>query len=173
MTDFLTLATERYSVRRISSRPVEREKLDRLLAAALAAPTAVNLQPVKLWVFQTPEALEKLYTTMPFKFVRYAPLLVLVGAAKDEGWVRDSDGRPFADVDAAIVATHLILEAHDLGLGTTWIGHFDAPLVKELFPETGKYDLIGMFPIGYPAENAEPGPLHGKRKALGEIVSFL
>jgi len=173
MKDFLSLAKDRYSVRRLEGRPVEQEKLDRILAAALAAPTAVNLQPVKVWVVRSREALEKLYPTIKFKFVQYAPIMLVVGGKKSEGWVRPSDGRGFADVDATIVATHIILETHDLGLGTTWIGFFDAPQVKAAFPEMEDYDLIGMFPIGYPAENAEPAPKHFESKPLEDVVSYL
>ena len=55
----------------------------------------------------------------------------------------------YADVDASIVATHIMLAIHDEGLGSTWCGHFDQAKVKELFPETEKYNLIAMFPVGY------------------------
>ena len=74
------------------------------------------------------------------------PILML-GARADEAWVRKYDGRNFADVDASIVGTHIMLAAHDLGLGTTWVGHFDAPAVHEAFPETAGYDLVALLAI--------------------------
>lgn len=94
-----------------------------------------------------------------------------LGAAPDEAWVRKYDGRNFADVDASIVGTHIMLAAHDLGLGTTWVGHFDAPAVHEAFPETEGYDLVALFPIGYPADGAEPAAKHFERRSASELVT--
>ncbi len=58
--DFLELAKERYSVRKFSDKKVEREKLDAILEAGRCAPTAVNYQPQRVLVLESPEALEKL-----------------------------------------------------------------------------------------------------------------
>ena len=91
----------------------------------------------------------------------------------DEAWTRKYDGRNFADVDASIVGTHIMLAAHDLGLGTTWVGHFDAPAVKEAFPETAGYDLVALFPIGYPAADAAPSAAHLEHKSAEELVTRL
>ena len=118
MTDFLELARDRYSCRAFTDRPVEPEKVDALLAAAVAAPTAVDRQPWRAWVVESPEAVERLSACTRFSFG--ARVFVVVGAVADEAWVRKYDGRNFADVDASIVATHVMLAAHDLGLGTTW-----------------------------------------------------
>lgn len=60
MTDFLELARDRYSCRAFTDRPVEPEKVDALLAAAVAAPTAVDRQPWRAWVVESPEAVERL-----------------------------------------------------------------------------------------------------------------
>ena len=54
--EFLKLAHERYSCRSLSSAPVEQEKIDRILEAALAAPTAKNQQPFRIWVLRSAEA---------------------------------------------------------------------------------------------------------------------
>lgn len=173
MTDFLQLSHDRYSCRAFSERPVEGEKVDALIEAAVAAPTAVNRQPWHAWVVESPEAIERLGACTRFMFgTRVA---ILVGAAPDEAWVRKYDDRNFADVDASIVATHIMMEAADLGLGTTWVGHFDAPAVKEAFPQTAGYDLIAIFPLGYPAEGEEgaPSARHGERRATDELVSRL
>ena len=48
--NFTTLAKERYSCRKISSRPIESEKLEAIKQAAIAAPTAHNFQPLKVWL---------------------------------------------------------------------------------------------------------------------------
>ena len=81
--------------------------------------------------------------------------------------------RGFADVDASIAGTHLLLAAHDLGLGTTWVGHFDVNAVREAFPETEGYDLIALFPLGYPAEGDAPSPKHLERLPVSELVDWV
>ena len=115
--------------------------------------------------------IEKIKTTTHFTF--NAPLFFIIGAKKEEAWTRKYDQRNFADVDAAIVATHMMMEIQDLGLGTTWVGHFDAPKLMEIFPQCAGYDLIAMFPTGYPDEKAEPAEKHWHRKELGELVEKL
>lgn len=57
--DFATLAAERYSLRKFSDRPVEEEKLQAVLESGRSAPTAHNLQPQRILVLRSPEALEK------------------------------------------------------------------------------------------------------------------
>ena len=56
---FLELAKERYSCRKFSNRLVEPEKLEQILQAGMAAPTAKNFQPVHLWVLSSKESIEK------------------------------------------------------------------------------------------------------------------
>ena len=171
MKDFLDLARARYSCRKFSDRPVEKEKLDKILEAAAAAPTAKNLQPWRVWVLQSEGAMEKARATTRCHFD--APAILAVGAYAPEAWVRPFDERNFGDVDASIVATQIMLEVQDLGLGTTWVGYFDAPKMKEAFPEMADYDLIALFPIGYPAPDAVPAAMHDQRKPLSETVSYI
>lgn len=171
--DFLTLTHNRYSCRSFSSRPVEDEKIDKILEAGLDAPTAVNKQPVKIWVIRSEEALQKAYSCTKFPFVPETKVIFAIGSKADEGWVRGYDGKPFADIDASIVATQMMLEIKDLGLDTTWVGSFDAPKMKQLFPEMADYELIALFPTGYAADTAEPSPRHGKRKSKEDMVETL
>ena len=169
--DFCELASARYSCRALDGQPLEQAAIDRILTAAQTAPTAVNRQPFHLWAVQSKEAVEKLCSTTPFDFG--ASFFLVVGAKDDEAWVRPSDGRNFGDVDASIVATQIMLAVHDLGLGTTWVGHFDAPKLKELFPAMRDYDLIAIFPIGRPLPQAKPSSQHFKRKPVAELVSVV
>lgn len=171
MTDFLQLAHDRYSCRAFSDKPVEAEKIDALVEAAIAAPTAVNKQPWHLWVVRDPDAVERLSACTRFGFG--AKIILVLGAAPDEAWVRKYDGRNFADVDASIVGTHIMLAAHDLGLGTTWVGHFNAPAVADAFPEMAPYDLVALFPLGYPAQDGGPAAGHLSRKPVDELVTNL
>lgn len=169
--DFLKFAKERYSCRKFSDKPVEKEKIERIIDSGLCAPTACNYQPYKLWVLQSDEAVNYLNDNTPYMFGTKAA--ILVGCDEKTAWVRKFDNKNFADVDGAIVATQIMLAIHAEGLETTWVGHFDANMLKEKYPEMAEYNLIALFPIGYAAEDAVPSPLHEKKKDKAEMVKYL
>ena len=169
--DFLDLAHERYSCRKFSDTPVEQDKIDKIIEAAIASPTAVNYQPYKLWIIQNPEDIEKVAQTTPYTF--HAPMIFAVGGNPDEAWVRKYDSKNFVDIDAAIVATHMMLEIQQLGLGTTWVGSFDEDKLKEFFPAMNGHHIVALFPTGYPAETAHPSKLHTLRKEKDVLVEVL
>ena len=89
--NFTTLAKERYSCRKISSRPIESEKLEAIKQAAIVAPTAHNFQPLKVWLIQTLEALEKIKSVTQQKFLHTSPACFIVGSNAGQGWVREED----------------------------------------------------------------------------------
>ena len=171
--EFFTLAKERYSCRKFSDKPVEEEKLNKILEAGISAPTAKNAQPVKIWVIRSEDALAKVKALNPFKWMENVKVIIAVGGTNEGAFVRPFDGRNFEDVDASIVATQIMLAIHDLGLGSTWVGFFDTPKLKEAFPDMKDYDLVALFPIGYPADDAEPSDRHSVRKDKSELVKYI
>lgn len=122
---------------------------------------------------QSPEAREKVCQTTSFPFVKAAPVVFVIGGDPDSAWKRRFDGHSFVDVDAAIVATHMMLEIHDLGLGTTWVGYFDPDKMKALFPEMAGCELLCVFGVGYPAEDAVPADGHTTFKSRDKLVTVL
>ena len=126
--EFNVLVQDRFSCRALSDREIPHEALDRILEAARVAPTAVNKQPFKVWAVESPEARAKLAETTNYTFG--AGVFLVVGGKYEDAWVRQYDGRNFADVDASIVATYIMLAIHNEGLRSTWVGHFDAPNMK-------------------------------------------
>ena len=88
--NFLELAEKRYSVRDYADKNVEEEKLKKILAAAHAAPTAANLQPVRLLVLQTKEQLAKLEKSAN---IYHAPLAIVVCSDTEKAWTRPYDGK--------------------------------------------------------------------------------
>ena len=165
---FLELAKARYSCRKLTAAAIEPEKIERILQAAVAAPTAKNAQRYTIWAIKSPEALDKLKQTTNYTFG--AALAFVIGAKKDGAFDRPFDNKNFSEIDAAIVATHLMLAIQDEGLGTTWVGYFDAPKLQQLFPEMQGYELVAVFPVGYPAEGAKPNIRHEERRPLSEVV---
>jgi len=171
--EFFDVVKNRFSCRKFSSKPVENEKLDKILEAGRLAPTAKNAQPVKIWAVKSPEALEKIKSVAPFAWLKEVPVILAVGGTTENAFLRPSDNRNFEDVDATIVATHLMLAIEDAGLGSTWIGFFDVPKTKELFPEMKDYDLVALLPVGYKADDAQPSDRHDKRKSKDEFIKIL
>jgi nitroreductase len=166
---FSELVRSRSSIRGYENRPVEKEKLDQILEAARWAPTAANRQPFQLIVAPTTgreEALSRVYSR-PW-FVQ-APLVICVCALPEQAWVRELDGKSYAEVDAAIVMDHLVLAAADLGLGTCWIAHFNPEEARSVFQIPNEAVPVALTPLGYPA--AAPRPK--ERKPLSALVTFL
>ena len=97
--DFAKLAAERYSLRKFSDRPVEAEKLSAVLEAGRNAPTAHNLQPQRIFVLQSSEALEKVDGCTGAHF--HPPVMLLVAYDPEAAWKREDDGKNHGEIDAA------------------------------------------------------------------------
>lgn len=169
--NFLDLAQQRYSCRKFAKKPVEPEKIEQVLAAAIAAPTAVNTQDFQLWLLTSEQAKADIRAASDYTFG--AENFILLGCRKGGSWTRSFDGQNYTQVDGAIVGAHILLAMQDLGLGTTWVGYFDAPTLQQKYPEMQDYDLVGLFPFGYPAEDAQPAPSHYTRKTRDALVKEL
>ncbi|SHI12829.1 Nitroreductase [Sporobacter termitidis DSM 10068] len=169
--NFLELAEKRYSVRKFSNTPVEREKLDMILQAGRLAPTAHNNQPQSILVLQSREALEKLKGCTRFHFD--APAALIVCSDQSLSWKRPYDNKDHGDIDASIVCAHMMLAAADLGLGTTWVCHYDPDAVIREFSLPENIVPSSILPLGYPADDAAPSARHADRKPLAGTVKFI
>ena len=167
--DFLETAKKRYSVRSYSDRKVEKEKLDKILEAAHVAPTAANLQPVRLIVAQA-EGLEKIRKGAN---IYGAPLAVLVCADHDRAWVRPFDQKQTGDIDASILTDHMMLEATELGLGSVWVCYFNPDIIRKEFHLPDHLEPVSLLAIGYPDEEAASQERHSQtRIPVNELVSY-
>lgn len=169
--DFLKLAQERYSVRKFTTESVPQEIIDTILKAGHVAPTACNYQPQRIFVINSPEGLEKLKDCTRCHFD--CTLAMLVCYNKDECWVRKYDGENSGFVDASIVTTHMMLQATALGIGSTWVMHFNPQKMVDAFniPET--MVPAALLVMGYPAEDAAPIDMHSKMRDINEVVSYI
>ena len=166
--DFLTLARERFSVLEYEHRGVEPEKIEKILDAALAAPTACNLQPQRVLVIDTEEKRQKLDAAVPGGF--FAPAAFLVCYDKRACWVRPQDGKSSGEIDASIAATHMMLEATDLGLGSIWVMSWDAEKVKATFALEAHIEPVALLIVGHKAANAKPRQGHFASKTREDIL---
>lgn len=168
---FMNILASRYSCHSFSSYPVSDSKLNMILEAGRLAPSAKNLQPTRIWVVRSEEALASLRQVHP---CYGAPVVLIVGCRNEEAWIRESDGVNAAKTDAAIVLTHLMLTATDAGLANMWIWDFNPSKVREALPETRQHGVYALLAIGHPAEGAgDPTELHSVRKTVEEMVAYL
>lgn len=169
--DFLTLAQERYSCRYFDTeKPVEKEKITKILEAARLAPTGRNSQSQRILVLTDKAELEKLSGCTQYGWG--APLVMVICYDKNESWKRSCDGADGGIIDMSIITTHMMLEVTDLGLGSTWVGAFDPVKAKEIYNIPENYEVVALLPIGYPSEKAHPSRLHDDRKPIEEIAFF-
>ena len=177
--DFLELVRQRQSVRAYdSSRPVEREKLERCIEAVRLAPSACNAQPWKLVVVDDP-VLKKEVSRAAISlllgfnhFTKDSP--VLVALVREDPNLTSKVGmvmkdKPYTIMDVGIAAAHFCLQATAEGLGTCIIGWFDEPKVKQLLniPKNKRVELL--ISLGYPVKEHIRTKI---RKATDEMCSF-
>ena len=134
--EFLELAKKRYSERFFDSRPVEQDKLDKILEAGRIVPTACNYQPQRFYLIRSEDGLEKLKTVTHFHY--NVPLMILVCYDSRLVW-RNPDDRYYRDYnsgeqDASIAATTMTYEAEELGVHSIWIRGFDSRTVVDTRP---------------------------------------
>jgi len=168
--DFLELAKKRYSVRSYQSKQVEEEKLKRILEACRVAPTGSNRQPNRLIVVREATSLGKLKKAAN---IYGAPLAIIVCADHNVTWKRRYDGKDIADIDAAIVTDHMMLEATELDLGTLWICYFNPEVLKAEFNIPENIEPINILCIGYANGVAESPDRHDSlRLPLTDFVYY-
>lgn len=168
--NFLEIAKSRYSVRSYTEQKVEPEKLQKILQAAHVAPTAANLQPIKLIVVQSDEGLAKIGKAAN---IYHAPLAVIVCSSHSKAWTRPFDKKQTVDIDASILTDHMMLEATELGLGSVWICYFKADIIKKEFDLPDDLEPINILAIGYANEEpADPERHKTQRVPLNELVRY-
>jgi nitroreductase len=167
---FAELAAARYSVRNFLEKPVEQEKIDRMLEAARLAPTAANRQPQRILVLNKPDDLARMDRCTTCRFG--APLAFLICYDLSAAWIRDYDQEHSGWVDSGIVTTHMMLQAVELGLGTTWVMWFDPLKTKEEFKLSRDLVPAAFLPTGYAAPDAAPSYQHQDRLPLNKIAAY-
>ncbi len=172
MKTFLDLAKERFSVRAFKPDPIPSDILSQVLEAARVAPSAKNTRPHKIYVLQSAEMLDKVRALTPCAFD--APCVLAVGFDTErECKTQRLGGRRFGEADVAIVMTHMMLCAHDLGLGSCYVGWFNPEELRQLLglPET--IEMCALLPIGYAAEGVVPNERHDMLRPAEQTITYM
>ena len=169
---FQELAHARYSVRSFQDRPIEEEHLNLILEAGRVAPTACNFQPQKIYVAKSAEAREKLASVCRCTFG--APVILVVCYDRERDWKNKLlPGYESGETDAAIVCTHMMLQAFELGIGSCWVGYFNPQVVAETLGLPENITVSALLPMGYPAEDAQPLPLHEQVREFADTIAVI
>lgn len=160
----------RTSIRDYEARPVEEEKVEKMLRAAMAAPTAMNKQPWHFVVVDQRSVLDSLADANPnAKMLLKAPLAIVVCGDMDK--VIEGGGRDFWIQDASAATENLLLAAHAMGLGAVWTGAYPSEERSKAISATlslpDNLVPLNMIVIGYPAEHPQP-----KDKFKEENITF-
>lgn len=149
--DTMNSIFHRISVRKYQDKPVEKEKIEQILRAAMQAPSATNQQPWEFYVVTDKEKLEALSHVHP-----YAGMTKDAPAAIVPAYRKDCRLPPFAQIDMAICLENLWLETDAQGLGGVWLGIAPAEgrmkLVEKILDMPDNLRAFAIFPFGYPAE---------------------
>lgn len=169
---FFELIRERYSVRSFKAEMFEEEKLSAILEAGRVAPTAKNNQPQRVYVVKSEAALAAVREHCRCTFG--APVVLVIGYDTQRDCISTLvEGVRFGETDAAIVTTHMMLAAWELGIGSCWVGYFKPEgLHRELgIPDT--VHITALLPLGYAADDAAPSERHTMYRDFDDTVTVL
>jgi nitroreductase len=164
--DLYQAIKKRYSCRSYSSRPIEPEKLERILEAARQAPSAKNLQDWRFIIVTDEEKQRQVAIAANEQmFLATAPAII-VGCSNTDYMMRC--GQKISSIDVAIAMEHIALAATAEGLATCWIGSFYTEKVKKVLDIPKEIEIVELMPIGYPAEKET----HRPREAIDKIICY-
>lgn len=153
----------RRSIRQfVHDKPVERDKLETLLKAAMAAPSACNIQPWDFIVIDDKDAINEIQAGIA-QYAGYNPTAIIVVCGNNEfiPW------KDYGIVDCACAMENIMIAAPALGLGTVCIGGFNREKVKAQLEIPENSEAMGMLYVGYPDEEKNP-----RTKYLEEAVHW-
>lgn len=165
--NFEDVIRKRTAVRKFKNEKIEKEKLDKILEAGRLAPTAKNIQPQKVYVIDSMDAIKKINEASPCIYGAQTVLLI----CSDKNLAFSKENHSTYEMDACIAATHMMLEATNVGVDNIWIEMFDKNKVKELF--NINEEPICLIPLGYRTNDYKENPMHTIRKELTKIVEYL
>ncbi|MCR5794927.1 MAG: nitroreductase family protein [Solobacterium sp.] len=141
----------RVSIRKFQDRPVEGEKIRKVLRAAMQAPSAANQQPWEFYVVTDREKIRELGASTPYASPAVNAPVVIVPVYR-----KDCRIPAYAEIDLSIAVENMWLETDALGLGGVWLGI--APIedrmtaIEQLLGIPDGLRAFALFPLGYPAE---------------------
>ena len=167
--EFNDVIRKKTATRKFSNKKILQEDISKILEAGNLAPTAKNLQPQFIYVVVSLEGLEKIDKITPCRY--NAQCCLLVCSDKDKAFHKDEYST--FEIDATIVATHMILEATNLNIDSTWIGAFDKNEAKDIFEIDDNLEPVCIINLGYKTDDCPENPMHNQRKNINEMIKYI
>lgn len=167
--EFEKVIRDRMAIRKFSNKKISDEIINKILEAGRVAPPAKNLQPIKIYVVSSDEGLRKIDNASRCRY--NAPVSLLVCGNVEEAFSRGEHSTYV--IDSCIVATHMLLEATNVGVDSIWIDLFDENVLREEFNIPDKLVPVALIMLGYRSDDCPYSANHDKRKKLDEIVQHI
>lgn len=167
--EFEEIIRKRTSIRKFKDKKLEKEKLDKILEAGRVAPTAKNKQPQKIFVVESEFGLKKIDKASPCRY--NAPVVLMVCSDKSIAFHKEDYST--YEMDATIVATHMMLEATNIEVENVWIEMFDQNILKKEFNLDENLEVICLLMLGYKSDDCPVNPMHNIRKPIHELVEYV
>jgi nitroreductase len=163
--DIMQVILSRRSIRKYQEREVEKEKLELLLKAGMAAPTACNNQPWEFVVITETNRLDQFRRTMPFGKYNTPAAIVVCNNPK---MGKNSLCQNFWVEDCSAATENILIAAAGMGLGTVWLGVYPVKLmmanVSRIIGLPRQVKPLGIIYVGYPAEEKEARTQYEERR---------
>ncbi|MCH5240557.1 MAG: nitroreductase family protein [Muribaculaceae bacterium] len=148
----------RTSIRQFTDQKIDKDIIDNLLKAGMAAPSAVNAQPWAFVVVDDKAILDSLNEVKPWFNLKTATAAIIV--CGDMSKAMEGPGREYWVQDCSAVTENILLAAHAYGLGAVWCGVYPnqeiIPGVVKVLNLPENIIPLNVITMGYPAENPEP-----------------
>lgn len=167
--DFFKIIEQRMSMRKYAERPVEEEKVKKILEAINRAPSAGNLQAYAVYIVRKKEQRQLLVNAAwEQEFLAEAPIVLVFCSEAERSAVKYGERGAvlYTIQDATIACTFAMLAAKDLGLDSVWVGAFDEGAVRVALHLPEGLRPVALLPIGYAGKEPKPRP----RRALNEFI---
>lgn len=169
--EFREVIARRRSIRAYSDAVVDPGSLERILRTTLRAPSAGNLQALRVFVVRSPSKRQALAAAAGGQeFLAQAPLDLVFFADPDRSATKYGarGASLYAVQDATIAAAFAVLGATDEGLATVWVGAFDDAAVAAVCGER-RLRPVAIVPVGHGAENPPETPRRGRDEIFREL----
>ena len=168
---------KRRSIRNYKDIPVEEDKINKIIEAALLAPSASNGQPWRFIAVKDRNLLTKIVRETLGVINQWAisAPLIIVGCSVRSNIITHYFGEVVSGIkyhilDMGIALEHIVLEAEELGLSSCWIGWFNEKRIKKILNINSTWRVVSLITIGYSDESYIPAPR--RRLALDKILTI-
>ena len=167
----LDVIKNRRSIRDFRDQDIHETAVEALIEAIRWAPSAGNLQSRKFYFIFNKDVKKKLTrAALNQTFISQAPLAVVACLdRKIASRYGDRGVNLYSIQDVAAAVMNMMLTAHELGLGSVWVGAFNEFEVFDILDMPHNLRPIAIVPVGYPAKLPKPTPRFSKN----EIVDFV